>query len=747
VAAGKIYPVVMCGGVGTRLWPASHTARPKQFLRLTGARTMFQQTILRVAALGQARPLVIGNIQHADAIESQLADIGIEATILLEPCVRDSGPAIAAAVVAIAQEDPDAIAVVVASDHYIPDEAAFREAVLAAATAARSGMIVTLGVRATHASTAYGYIKPGAGSETLVLPVEAFVEKPGPTKAAAYLDAGYLWNSGNFIFAVDTMLNAFDRHAPLVADAAKRSVRDGERDGRTLRLAASFEGAPKISLDYAVMEKTDRAAVLPVDFFWSDLGAWNAVHDACAKDASGNAASGDCTLVNSERCIVRNETGVPVAAIGVSDLALIVEPNGILVCELSASQAVKGVAEKLSVGGRNGTVRPAAEALVEWASRTEHWLLTSALPLWWSLGADHELGGFHELLDLGGAAVPSPRRARVQTRQSFVYCEAKRLGWQGPAREAALHGMRFFRSHYSRDDGLFRALVEPHGRTLEDTATLYDQAFALLALASLSTLPGGTAGAAEEAIVLLDAIERNMHHPAGGFRENAASAFQSNPHMHLLEAALAWSEAGGGAVWDALADEIATFALRHFIDPEEGFLREHFSETWEPALGARGRLVEPGHQFEWAWLLARWGQLRHAPQAELAARRLFAAGARGIDTVRGVAVDALNEDMTVRSSRARLWPQTERLKAALFLNEASRGADNGYLAHALAAAQSLWRYLDVPTRGLWRDTLTPTNRFVEEPSPASSFYHIIGAIAALKDFRAAQTSPATLAAQ
>ena len=130
--AGKIYPVVMCGGVGTRLWPASHTARPKQFLRLTGTRTMFQQTILRVAALASARPLVIGNIQHADAIESQLADIGVEATILLEPCVRDSGPAIAAAVVAIAQEDPDAIAVVVASDHYIPDEAAFRDAVLAA---------------------------------------------------------------------------------------------------------------------------------------------------------------------------------------------------------------------------------------------------------------------------------------------------------------------------------------------------------------------------------------------------------------------------------------------------------------------------------------------------------------------------------------------------------------------------------------------------------------------------------------
>jgi mannose/cellobiose epimerase-like protein (N-acyl-D-glucosamine 2-epimerase family) len=542
------------------------------------------------------------------------------------------------------------------------------------------------------------------------------------------------------------MLNEFDRHAPQVADAAKRSVRDGERDGQTLRLAASFESAPKISLDYAVMEKTDRAAVLPVDFFWSDLGAWNAVHDACAKDATGNAVSGDCTLVNAERCFVRNETTMPVAAIAVSDLAIIAEPSGILICDLSASQAVKSVAEKLSSGGRNGSARPVPEALGEWIPRYEHWFLTSALPLWWSLGADHEFGGFHELLDANGTALPLPRRARVQTRQSFVYAEAQRLGWQGPSREAALFGMRFFRAHYLRDDGLFRTLVDAHGRALDDTATLYDQAFALLALASLSTLPGASDGAADEARALFDSVERVMRHDGGGFRENATSPFQSNPHMHLFEAALAWSEVGGGALWDALADEIAALALTRFVDPEDGFVREHFTQGWEPALGSRGRLVEPGHQFEWAWLLARWGQLRHEPKAELAARRLFAAGVRGIDAVRGVAVDALNEDMTVRSGRARLWPQTERLKAALMLHGISGGEDN-YLAHALAAAQSLWRYLDVPTRGLWRDTLMPTNRFVEEPAPASSFYHIIGAVAALKNFRAAQMPAVFLAAQ
>ncbi len=690
---------------------------------------------------------MIGNIQHAEAIETQLAELGVRATILLEPCARDSGPAVAAAVAAIAQSDPDAIAVVVASDHYIPDAAAFRDAVLTAAGAAELGMIVTLGVKANLPSTAYGYIKPKSTPDMAVLPVAAFIEKPGPARAAAYVEAGYLWNSGNFIFAVDTMLNELDRHAAGLADAAKRSVRDGERDGHTLRLSSSFAAAPKISIDYAVMEKTNLAAVLPVDFFWSDLGAWNAVHDACTKDSVGNSASGDCMLVNVERCFVRNETGMPVAAVGISDIAIIAEPTGVLVCDLTASQAVKTVAEKLALGGRAAGTKSSTQTLVDWTTRYEHWLDTAALPLWWSLGADHVRGGFHEMLDGTGTPVISPRRARAQTRQAFVYATAEALGWRGPGREAALHGMRWFRMHYLREDGLFRSEVDSDGRPTDDTATLYDQSFALLAMASLHRLAGAPAGFDRDALNLLATIERVMRHEPGGFRELHTSAYQSNPLMHLLEAALAWTQSGAGAPWEALAEEIVVLCLKHFIDPDEGFLREHFTAQWEPALGERGRIVEPGHQFEWAWLLAQWARLRSEPAAMLAARRLFAAGERGIDPVRGVAVDSLNEDMTVRSSRARLWPQTERLRAALLLHEIDKNAGESYLAHASGAAQSLWRYLEMPTTGLWRDKLAPTNRFVEEPSPASSFYHIVGAVAALKRFSAAQHAAVPVAAQ
>lgn len=746
VTARLLYPVVMCGGAGTRLWPASYASRPKQFLRLTGARSMFQQTVLRVDGLASGRLVVIGNIQYAETIETQLAEVGVAATILLEPCARDSGPAVAAAVAAIAQRDADAIAVVVASDHYIPDGSAFCDAVLEAAAAAELGTIVTLGVKATAPSTAYGYIRPKAASDSLVLPVAAFVEKPGPAKAASYVEAGYFWNSGNFIFAVDTMLNELDRHAPALADAAKRSVRDGERNGPILRLSPSFADAPKISIDYAVMEKTKHAAVLPVDFYWSDLGAWNAVHDACTKDPRGNSVSGDCMLVNAERCFVRNETGAPVAAVGVTDIAIIAEPTGVLVCDLNASQAVKIVAEKLSSGSRrsNGTRSP-TELLLDWAAKYEQWLDTAALPLWWALGADHARGGFHEALDGSGMPVDSPRRARVQARQAFVFAQAEAMGWRGPGRDAAFHAMRWFRAHYLRHDGLFRSETDGNGRPTDDTAALYDQGFALLAMASLHRIGAAPADLERDAEQLLAAVERELRHEPGGFRESRASAYQSNPHMHLLEAALAWIRAGGGFRWEALADEIVALCLKHFIDPDDGFVREHFTSRWEPAPGERGRIVEPGHQFEWAWLLARWSKLRNEPSAISAARRLFAAGRRGIDPVRGVAVDVLNEDLTVRSSRARLWPQTERLKAALLLHEV--GADDLYLADAAAAAESLWRYLDTPTRGLWRDKLLPTNRFVEEPSPASSFYHIIGAVAALKRFHAVQQSPTSLAAQ
>lgn len=355
------------------------------------------------------------------------------------------------------------------------------------------------------------------------------------------------------------------------------------------------------------------------------------------------------------------------------------------------------------------------------------WLRVSALPLWWSIGADHDRGGFIEALSVSGDPRPAARRGRVQGRQVFVFTTAGALGWAGPWKQAAKHGLDYAFTHFQRPDGLFRKLVSVEGQILDDGAALYDQAFALLGMAKLHQVRGYDRDLPAEAARTRAGLE-TMRHPKAGFRETDDHPNQSNCHMHLLEAALAWVEAGEGD-WGALADEIAEMALSTFIDAHGGFLREFFDENWRPAPGDDGRRVEPGHQFEWAWLLVRWGKLRGSQDALDAARKLFDHGKRGVDG-RGVAINALWDDLTVWEPQARLWPQTEYLKAALALGED---------ADALAAANGLRLYLETPAAGVWYDKLRPDGGFVEEPAPASSFYHIICAIAELSRFQAARS--------
>ncbi len=362
----------------------------------------------------------------------------------------------------------------------------------------------------------------------------------------------------------------------------------------------------------------------------------------------------------------------------------------------------------------------------------EDWLFGTALPLWWERGGDRE-GGFHEVLALDGVPVIRDRRARVQARQSYVYALAGTMGWQGAWQEPAQHGLLYLMQRYRKPDGEFATLASAEGRVLDETAMLYDQAFVLLAMATLHAALPGRGALEDEALGLARKVTGARRHGRGGYAESGSPRFQSNPHMHLFEASLAWCEAGPAPFWQELADEIGGLALGHFIDRDAGYLREFFREDWTPMEGAEGRIVEPGHQFEWAWLLERWGRARNRGDARIAARRLFACGMHGIDRARNVAVDELAEDLSIARATARLWPQTERLKAALILAESEQGAAReNYLSEAGEAARSLLVYLDTPTKGLWRDKMREDGSFVEEPAPASSFYHIVCAIDALR---------------
>lgn len=693
------YAVIMCGGSGSRLWPASRPARPKQFTPLVGDLSTFQETARRVQDVAGLEGLVVvAGAAHETAIFDQLAALGLSCTLIVEPEARDSAAAMAAACAWIAARDPDGVAVILAADHHVPDAAAFAAAASQAVQAASQGHIVTLGVQPTAPSSAYGYIAPGASLAGLegVRKVAKFVEKPDTGTARLYIADGYLWNSGNFVVGARTLLDELTRFAPGVGEAASKAVAEA---GQTspVRLTDAFRAAPKISIDYAVMEKTDRAAVLPVAFDWSDLGAWDAVWTKSDKDEAGNAVSGRPVLVDVKNSLVQDRGGLTTVAIGVQDLAIITDGGQVLVCALDASQSVKAAYDQLNAEGRVGPTAPARSLL--------SWLDVSALPLWATIGVD-DRGGFREEIAPDGRPTATPARVRVQARQAFVFGRAAARGWAGPGQAAWSSGIDALCTRYLRPDGLFGALPG------SDEARLYDQAFVLLAL---SVDPAQQA----RAEALLDVIQATLRHPAGGYREFGDQAFLSNPHMHLFEAALAWEEAGGGARWAGLADEIAALCLTRFIDPDGGFLREVFDASWAPAPGRDGEIVEPGHQFEWAWLLERWARRRGDAGASEAARKLFAAGARGVDAVRNLAVNQLDTALAITDASARLWPQTERLKAALILGET---------AHIQPAVDSIWSYLEADLPGLWRDRQVPGKGFAPGPSPASSLYHLAVAI-------------------
>ncbi len=360
--------------------------------------------------------------------------------------------------------------------------------------------------------------------------------------------------------------------------------------------------------------------------------------------------------------------------------------------------------------------------------RLVSWLIDDAYPVWATAGFDAVHRTFNERLLPSGAVPNEPRRARVQTRQVYAYSRAAALGWRGDARSLVEAGLSFFIRHYLRQDGLFHTLVAADGKVADDRAVLYDQAFALLALASAQEVLGPAPHLIELGVQLRTRLLGQMRRVGGGFDSGIPerTPLLSNPHMHLFEAALAWKAVSTDDAWDALAQEICGIALKHFIDPRSGALAEIFDEHWQPLPdSAPGQAIEPGHQFEWAWLLLCQDPTPGSATRR-AAERLFDIGENhGVKG--GIAINALNADLRVKDPAARLWPQTERLKAAARLGGLT-GAER-YWGSALGAAQGLWRFLDHGAGGLWHDKIDRQGVFVAEPAPASSFYHIICAIA------------------
>jgi mannose/cellobiose epimerase-like protein (N-acyl-D-glucosamine 2-epimerase family) len=356
------------------------------------------------------------------------------------------------------------------------------------------------------------------------------------------------------------------------------------------------------------------------------------------------------------------------------------------------------------------------------------WLLDAAFPLWSTKGVD-PAGGFFERLGQDGKPLADRRRSRVTPRQAYCFAMGPSLGWRGDAAGLVEHGLKFWYEKFQRPDGLFRTLINADGSIADDRAITYDHAFGLLALNLGATLGDARALRERQARELLATVLKLTKRPGGGFENGVPTSLplESNPHMHLFEATLAGAEVSSETnLWKPLADEIAEFSLARFFD-RNGLLHEFFDEQWQPAPGIPGRIVEPGHQYEWAWLLLRWAGDRH-PKARAVALKMI--DLMEANCVRdGLALQQVLDDYSPHDASARLWPQTERLKAAALA--ARTTGDARYLAIAVSACEGLWRYLGTPIPGLWYDRVTADGKLVDEPAPASTFYHLVVAVAEL----------------
>jgi mannose-1-phosphate guanylyltransferase/mannose-6-phosphate isomerase len=361
-ARGRIVPVLLSGGTGSRLWPLSRETYPKQLLSLLGEKTLLQQTALRVADPSLfSDPMVIANAEHRFAIGEQLRAVGIsDSTIVLEPFGRNTAPAVAISALLASETDPDAVILVMPVDHWVSDHAAFRAAVSTGLAAARHGRFVLFGLRPTAPATGFGYIRMGDELATVpdVRDVAGFVEKPDLAMVERFLACDeHLWNSGIFLLPARVFIDELARQAPEVLAACRKALAAATRDLDFLRLEESaFETCPSISIDYAVMEKTDRAVVVPAAFDWSDIGSWSALWTMSEKDQSGNVIIGDAIVEDASGCYVRGD-GPLVAALGVEDLIIATSPDVVLVTTRNRDQDVGKLVERLKASGHRSATQ------------------------------------------------------------------------------------------------------------------------------------------------------------------------------------------------------------------------------------------------------------------------------------------------------------------------------------------------------------------------------------------------------
>jgi len=731
----RIVGFVMSGGVGSRLWPLSREDNPKQFHDLSGDGSMLLKTLQRLAERkdGEASVFLIASERHADRVGSDLAGIDLGGGgALFEPVGRNTAAAVALATLRTLAEFDDALMLVVPSDHEISTAAQFWQTVEAGVPAANAGRLVVFGVRPTHSETGYGYIEAGAERDG-VFDVSRFVEKPDLATAQTYLAAGnFYWNAGIFLFRASAMRDAFVSFRPDIWQATEAAFKAATSDVSGLYMAQDlYEAIPAISIDYAIMERAADIAMVPAGFRWNDLGSWQSLLDVGPADTDGNVVIGDVVAIDCRNSYIRSQ-GRLLSAVGLEDIAIVSTADATFVAPVSHSQNVRKVVEQLERSGRLETrFTPAHDRVIEsgsWRRRVRHWLFEETMPLWSTVGVDDRFGGFHEALGLDASPLMKPKRMRTMARQVYAFAVAKERGWDGPADRLIAHGIDFMARHGRTDKGGWVRTMNIDGSVADPAEDAYDHSCVLLALAHAHMCGNPDAlRLGQETFSFLDAHLEDER--LTGFLETSGGKGErrSNPHMHLLEAFLAWHSVTGDRTYLRRAARLADLFRNHFFDRESWTLGEYFDDEWRPAPGERGQWTEPGHHFEWASLLVDFAQ--RSGQVDLTgfARKLYASAiANGLNRATGLAYGAVSRDGLPLDGISRSWPQTEAIKAAIAL-DGTGGPDLKPEIEARVGRLFRW-HIDPAPLGLWVDWIDERGRSQATEVPASIFYHLVTAL-------------------
>jgi mannose-1-phosphate guanylyltransferase/mannose-6-phosphate isomerase len=729
---------VMSGGVGSRLWPLSREDNPKQFHALSGETSMLVKTVQRMASRqsGPVSVYLIAAERHVERVRIDLAGHDLKGGRgIFEPVGRNTAAAVALASQVTMNERGDALVIIVPSDHVIEPVSAFWQTAEQGIAAANAGDIVVFGIKPTGPETGFGYIEAGAARNDGALDVTRFVEKPDAATAENYVAAGnFYWNAGIFLFRASTMRSAFAEHAPQIwTDIASALEASETLDEVTLLPIGKYGNIESVSVDYAIIEKSKNIAVVPASFRWNDVGSWQSLLDVSPTDDKGNVIVGDVVAIDCEHTYLRSE-GRLLSAIGLRDMAVVATSDATFAAPVSQSQNVKKIVERLEKSGRLEVKRtPVHDMMPEpgaYAKRVRHWLFEETLPLWSTAGVDRKFGGFHEALTFQGGPVMREKRLRTMARQIYAFSIAGQMGWSGPAGELVAHGIDFIEGRARTASGGWAKTFRAEGSVIDASEDLYDYACLLLAFAHAHRIGNVQALAlGQEIFERIEARFADAVH--GGFRETPEGVLprRSNPHMHLLEAYLAWFDVTGEQRWlDRCAPLIDLF-LSRFFDADTWTLGEYFNENWSLIEGGQGRWTEPGHHFEWVWLLATYAKAAGTPDLLKYARKLYASAiANGLNRATGLAYDAVSKDglPLVRTSRS--WPQTEALKAAIALDETG-GPNMKPEIEARVGRLFRWHIESAP-EGMWIDLIDENGRGKAKDVPASIFYHLVCALTA-----------------